>query len=103
VSLALPELIAFSGAVYGLSWLLTKSALFGRPRRILAALPYVGRLLGCIVCTAPWVGLALVFVAPTSSHVIDSVRPRGIVDGVLFVGWLLFSTWTVARLMGDAT
>jgi hypothetical protein len=98
------NLLLFSLVVYGLSWLITKAELFRLVRKFLLNFPIVGQVVHCIVCTAVWVGLAILFVAPYST-VLSQVAldwPPNKVDIVLYIGWIISSTWILASLLDDA-
>ena len=96
------DLVLFTGAVYGLAWLLVSSKLFERPREALRGLPGVGPLSRCIVCTATWVGIGVMLLLPWTTLFSAEFRVRTAVDGLLLVGWTVTSTWGLALLFGDA-
>ncbi|MBI1853498.1 MAG: DUF2891 family protein, partial [Planctomycetes bacterium] len=87
---------------YGLAWLLAKSASLRHPREVLAATPFVGSILRCIVCAAPWAAGLLLIVVPRSALFSKDFRVHAIPDVIVLVGWVLFSTWVIARLLHDA-
>lgn len=96
------DLALFTGAVYGLSWLLTRSSLLERPRELVAEVPFVGKLSRCVVCMAFWVGLALILLLPQATLFSKGFVARTPVDGVVLLGWVLATTWALGRLLGDA-
>ena len=96
------DLLLYSGAVYGLAWLLTRSHLLRPLRDRLAPVPYLGPLVRCIVCTGAWVALAVLLASPRATLFSDSFVPRSAPDVVILVGWALFSTWALGRALGDA-
>lgn len=97
------DLVLFTGTVYGLAWLVTKSRLLRLPREMTARVPFVGSLLACIVCTSAWVALALVALLPYTTLFSMSFRTRTPVDVVVLLAWTLFSTWAIGRSLGDAS
>lgn len=97
------ELLLFTGAVYGLSWLVTRSKLAAPVRRRLEPLPFLGPLVHCIVCTSAWVAIGLVAARPAFGMLSASFAQHPWADGLLLVGWSLFTTWALGRALGDAT
>ena len=98
------NLLLFSLITYGLSWLISKAELFRLPRKFLLNFPIIGQVVHCIVCTSVWVGLAILFAAPYS-NVLSQVAlgwPPNKIDIVLYVGWIISSTWIMASVLGDA-
>lgn len=95
------DLLFFTGAVYGLAWLFTKSKLLRRPREAVGSVPFLGGLTRCLVCTAGWISLGVILLLPRSALLSErlAVRP---VDVLLLLGWTLFSTWALGRVLGDA-
>lgn len=96
------DLALFTGAVYGLSWLLTRSSLLQRPRELVARIPFVGKLSQCIVCMAFWIGLGLILLLPQATIFSQGFVARTPVDAVVLLGWVLASSWVLGRLLGDA-
>ncbi|MFZ5481994.1 MAG: hypothetical protein ACOZNI_34860 [Myxococcota bacterium] len=96
------DLVLFTGAVYGLAWLLTKSRLFRRPRELISRAPFLGELLACIVCASAWVSLALVPLLPFTSLFSPAFRATTALDVGVLLAWSLFSTWAIGRALGDA-
>ena len=96
------DMVLFTGAVYGLSWLVTRSKLAAPMRRVLQPVPFVGHLMQCIVCTSAWVAMALAALLPLSTLFSPSFRVRGPVDLAVLVGWTLMATWAMGSRLGDA-
>ncbi len=95
------DLVLYSGAVYGLAWLVVKSALLEAARTRLRAAPVSRKLVDCIVCVGTWIGLALLLAMPELSTVcIPWSTPY---DLVLLLGWTVFFLWIVGRCTGDAS
>jgi hypothetical protein len=96
------DLVLFTGAVYGLAWLLVKSKLFERPRRVLEGVPFLGPLSRCIVCTGVWVGVGVMMLLPWTTLLSPGFRVRTVADGLVLIGWTVASTWGLAPLFDDA-
>ena len=96
------DLTLFTGAVYGLAWLVTQSKLFARPRAAVADVPFLGDLTQCIVCTATWVGFAAMAALPWTSLFSSGFRAASVADFLFLTGWVLASSWALGRLFGDA-
>lgn len=93
------DLVYLTGIVYGLSWLITQSSLLSPVRSAIARWSlFAAKLLSCIVCTSAWVCIAVLAFVPTATLNIRPTMP----DVPLLLGWVLGSTWVVARLVGDA-
>lgn len=95
------DLVFYTGAVYGLSWLSAKSRLFAPVRARASRVPLLGELSACIVCTSGWVAIAWI-VLGTPGLLSAGFCVTSIADAALLVGWTLFATWVLARLLGDA-
>lgn len=93
----------FTGTVYGLAWLVTRSRLFRAPREAASKIPFFGPLLACIVCTSAWVTLVLVALLPYTTLFSTMFRARTPADFGVLVAWSLFSTWAIGRRLGDAS
>lgn len=89
------DLVVYTGATCGWSWFLTKSTLLSPVRARLLQLPFVGRVLECIICTSAWVGGAIALCLP----LIDVVgfRLHGILDLLFLAGWNLCAVWVIAE------
>jgi len=61
------DLVFFSGSVYGLAWLVTRSKLFAPVRGLLRPVPFLGHLVQCVVCTSVWVALCAAVALPRCS------------------------------------
>jgi len=96
------DLLLFSGATYGIAWVITRSKIMKRPRDALANVPFLGELLQCIVCMATWVGLGLLFLLPFSHLFSPAFRVKHPVDALFLLGWIIASCWALGRLLGDA-
>lgn len=102
VSLAL-----FVAAVYGASWLVTRSRA-GRPvRRVLSPLPVLGPLSRCVVCTAFWAALGAgvgLLARPSSSALLAPLARRlaGPADVAVLTLATAAAAWALARALGDA-
>lgn len=96
------DLLLLTGAAYGFSWIVTKSKIFLPIRTHFKDTPFLGSLLQCIVCVSFWVGSLLVIALPWTGIFSPAVRSRGLLDGVFLVGWVVFTTWGLGRLLGDA-
>ena len=96
------DLVLFSGAVYGLAWLVTRSKLFARARQFLNPASFFGQLLSCIVCTGTWVAVSLFLLAPWCGLFSDGFYCRNPVDLMVVMGWSISILWTVGRITGDA-
>lgn len=96
------DLLLYSGAVYGIAWGVTRSKLCRPLREKLAGVRFVGELVQCIVCTATWVGLALLLLLPWSSLFSPGFRLQQPADLLFLLGWTVASTWTLSLLLGDA-
>ena len=96
------DLLLFTGAVYGLAWLLTRSTLLQRPRQAVAGWWFLGEVSRCIVCTATWIALGLLLLLPWSTLLTSSFRARTPVDGLVLLGWSISASWVLGRLLGDA-
>jgi len=96
------DLLLFTGAAYGIAWLITRSKLTRPLRSVVAGVPFLGELLQCIVCTATWVGLVLMFVLPWSTLFSSGFRVGSIVDVLVLTGWVLASSWGIGWALGDA-
>lgn len=88
----LNELIVISAAVYGWAWVLTRSKILLPIRERLSTLPLLGYFLSCVVCTGFWIALVLFFLYDTPLR-----------DLPVSVGFSLAFSWTLARLLGDAS
>lgn len=88
----LAGLIVLSAAVYGWAWVLTKSKLLRPLRARLSSFSVANDLISCIVCTGFWIALALLAFCGTP------VR-----DYPVSLGFSLAFSWTLARLLGDAS
>lgn len=95
------DLLLLTGAAYGFSWIMTKSKIMAPLRTALQEVPFFGSLLQCIVCVSFWIGLALIALLPWSG-LFEVIGVAGWVDRIYLVGWVVFSVWGVARLLGDA-
>ena len=96
------DLLLFSGAIYGLAWLLVKSRLFERPRTVLEGVAFFGPLSQCIVFVGVWVGVGLMLLLPWSTLFSSEFRVRSVADGLVLIGWTVASTWGLALLFDDA-
>ena len=96
------DLTLFTGAVYGIAWLLTKSKLFRRVRRVASRIPFLGDLLQCVVCTATWVGFAIMPMLGRTTLFSPGFRVRTLPDVVFLSGWVIATSWAIGRLLGDA-
>lgn len=96
------DLTLFTGAVYGIAWLITKSKLLRRPRRAIADVPFLGSLTRCIVCTATWVGFCLTGILEWTSLFSAGFRAANLADGLFLTGWVLASSWGIGQWLGDA-
>jgi len=95
------DLLLFNGSVYGLAWLVTWSKLVERLRVRVAKVPLLGRLVTCVVCTATWIGFAIVPLLPHTTMFSAGFRARTPLDVVL-VGWVVAFSWVLGRALGDA-
>lgn len=91
------SLLLYTGAVYGWAWFLTKSTLLTPARRHLYRLPFVGRMLRCIVCTSAWTGGAIALALPWVGLV--DFELRGVADLLFVTGWNLGSVKVIAELV----
>lgn len=96
------DLLLFTGAVYGASWILTCSKLMDLPRRILRPVPLLGSLLQCVVCMSAWVGLALALCLDRTTLFSPEFRPGTFADYVVLVCWSVAASWTIGLGLGDA-
>ena len=96
------DLMLFTGAVYGIAWLVTRSKLFGGLRTAIPGVPFLGDLVECIVCTATWVGFAAMAMLPWTSLFSAGFRAASAADFLFLTGWVLASSWALGRLLGDA-
>jgi hypothetical protein len=96
------DLVVYTGSVYGLSWLVTRSKLFAPVRERLRPVPFVGHLIQCIVCTSVWVAAGVLLTLPMSSVFSPGFRVAGPVDFILLLGWTMAASWAIGKLLGDA-
>ena len=96
------DLLLFTGAIYGLAWLVTKSKVLRRPRQAVERVPFLGELSRCIVCTATWVALGLMLLLPWSTLFSDRFTAKTPVDALVLLGWSISASWALGRLLGDA-
>ena len=96
------DLTLFSGAAYGLAWLLTRSSLLKKPRELAQRVPFLGELARCIVCMAFWIGLGLILLLPHATIFSKNFVAHTPVDALVLLGWVLASSWALGRLLGDA-
>jgi len=96
------DLVLFSGAVYGLAWLITRSKLFARFRGLFKPDSFFGQLFNCIVCTGTWVAAGLYLSAPWCGLFSAGFGVREPVAFVVILGWGVFVLWTIGRMTGDA-
>ena len=97
-----PDLLLFLGAVYGIVWGITKSSLLRPVRELCEEVPFLGKLVQCVVCTGTWVALALALALPCTTLFSDGFRVRTPVDVIVLVSWAVAAVWALARLLGDA-
>ena len=96
------DLLLFSVSVYGLAWLVTCSKLVEPLRVRVARVPLLGRLVRCVVCTATWIGFAIVLLLPQTTVFSAGFRARTVLDVVVLVGWVVAFSWGLGRALGDA-
>lgn len=95
------DLVLYTGAVYGISWFVTKSRLLAQPRELLASVPFFGKLVQCIVCTSAWVAIAWMVVGEPGLLSAE-FQAHGPVDAAMILGWTMCATWCLGRVTGDA-
>lgn len=80
--------------IYGLSWLLTQSAILFEPRDwLMTKFDFMDGLLGCIVCTSVWL----------SSFFVMFYFPNELwFTKFIIVGSTVTTTWAMAQVLGDA-
>lgn len=93
------DLLLYTGSVYGWSWFLTKSTLFGPVRERLFRLPFIGKMLECIICTSAWVGGAIILALPFVTLVGDELRLLTVFDLLFITGWNLFTTCVICEIV----
>lgn len=96
------DLAFFTGVVYGLAWLVTRSKLVAPLRAVIHPVPFLGRLVQCIVCTSAWVAMGLALVLPCSNLFSPGFRVGNPLDLVILVAWSLTTTWFLGHHLGDA-
>jgi len=97
------DLVFFTGSVYGLAWIITKSKLFKPVRDRLDGVKFLGDLVQCIVCTSVWVLQALLIIpCRMGSSLKPSLGWAGFGDWLMLTGWIVFSSWAIGYLLGDA-
>jgi hypothetical protein len=96
------DLLLYTVSVYGLAWLVTQSKLFERPRNAVKKTPFIGDLVQCVVCTGTWIGAGLALLLPCASLFSPGFRMQTPIDLIVLLGWVMASTWGMARLLGDA-
>lgn len=98
------DLLLFSGAVYGASWIAAKSKLTEPVRKRIKPWPFLGPLSQCIVCTSAWVALALCFALHYGRLSIFSVafRPGSPEDFLVLMAFSVAFVWILASHLGDA-
>lgn len=96
------DLVLFTGSVYGLAWLITKSKIMRYGREQFGRLPYMGEVVQCIVCTATWVGFVVMAILPGANLFSAGFRVSGLIDVFILTGWVIGASWTIGRLLGDA-
>ena len=98
----LNDLLLYTLAVYGLSWLLTRAKISAPLREILRPIPFLGPLIHCIVCTGTWISMGLALLLPWSTLTSEGLRVRTPVDLLLLTGWSVATLWGLGHLLGDA-
>lgn len=97
------DLVLFSGAVYGLAWLVTASKLFEPLRTRFKAESFFGRLISCIVCTGTWIAGGLFLVSGWSGLFSPGFSTFEPVSLLVLLGWSMFVLWVVGKMTGDAS
>lgn len=97
------DLALYTGAVYGLAWLVVRSTLAAPLRRLAGRWDFTWGLTRCVVCTGAWMALALaVVVLPRAEVFSPSARALGPWSWPVLVAWSLATTWALGRALGDA-
>ena len=91
-----------SGSLYGLSWVVTRSKLCAGLRSRLSGVRFLGEVVQCTVCTASWLSLPAMALLPSTSLFSEGFGVRQPADAVVLGGWVVFTTWALAHLLGDA-
>jgi len=92
----------YTGSVYGLAWLVTRSRLTKPVREKLLPVPFLGHLVHCVVCTSAWIAMGVMLTLPSSTLFSPGFRVTGPVDFILLLGWTLAASWTIGLHLGDA-
>ena len=87
------DFLVYIFGVYGLSWLITQSAILFEPRDwIMSKSNFMDSLLGCIVCTSVWVSAFFVFFYFPAELWFTKI---------LVIGTTVTTTWILANLLQD--
>ena len=98
----LKDLTFFLFAVYGISWVITRSKLTKPLRDRLKPVRFIGDLIHCIVCTGTWVALVLMFLVPYSTWFSPHFKVMNLFDVIFLLGFSITGLWIMGRLLGDA-
>jgi len=106
------DLVLYTGAVYGLAWLVVRSTLAAPLRRVASRWTFTWALTRCVVCTGAWAAVALAICVPYvrvfSLGFRAALTRQGWLDlgrGVtvlVLVAWSLMACWALGRALGDA-
>jgi len=98
------DLLLFTGAVYGASWILTCAKLTARLREAVRPVPFLGPLFQCVACMSAWTGLGLSLALRYCGSGLFSpgFRPEAITDYVMLICWSVVASWILGRKLGDA-
>lgn len=96
------DLLLFTGATYGASWVLTKSKLTARPRQAVRSVPLLGPLSCCIACMSAWIALALSLCLRWTTLFSPGFRPGTFADYAVLVCWAVAASWAIGLGLGDA-
>lgn len=118
IELFLVGVIVFTFAIFGASWLVSQSVIFGVVRSPInrlalatSTIPVVGRvtqglnhLINCIVCTSVWLSACFFFVKDTSQFLSLALPPAtSVLDYVLWVSYAAGTTWIISIYTDDAS
>ena len=91
-------LLFYSGCVYGMSWILTQSALFRPLRKAIG-----WKVADCLVCCSCWCSAAITALFWCSERIpVPGSFMANMALLYLLMMWSAFFCWVVGRMMGDA-
>jgi hypothetical protein len=96
------DLLFFLCAVYGISWVISRSKLTEPLRNKLKPVRFIGSLIHCIVCTGTWIAFGLMFLVPYSTWFGPHFKVTNLFDAVFLLGFSITGLWIMGRLLGDA-